>query len=123
MTEIRERPPSTQETSTVGPWEAMRKIRESPPLMQKMLIAGLLGGDAGDPGASTINAKKYRRWASWEAMTEIRECPPSTQETLMTGPLGGHAGDLGAPTIVFKVSLRRRLGGRVGQEPEGSRLP
>jgi hypothetical protein len=41
---------------------------------------GLLGGDARDPRAPTINAKKRRRWA----------------------PLGGGDGDLGVPIINTK---------------------
>jgi hypothetical protein len=55
--ENRERPPSMQETSMVDPWEMMTKIRECPPSMQEMLMASLLGGDDGDPGAPTINTK------------------------------------------------------------------
>jgi hypothetical protein len=34
-----------------GPWEAMPEIRERPPPMSKISIAGPLGGDAGDPVA------------------------------------------------------------------------
>jgi hypothetical protein len=49
---------------------------------------GPLGGvRAGDLGASTINARKYRRWAPWEVSElEIRECPPSTLENVDGGP-------------------------------------
>jgi hypothetical protein len=42
---LRERSPSTLETSTTGP---------------------LGGAKAGDPEVSTINARKHQRWAPWE---------------------------------------------------------
>jgi hypothetical protein len=64
-----------------------------------MLTAGALGGaGAGDPGVSTINAKKYRRRAPWEVPElEIRERPPSTLRNINIknvddehpGPAGG----------------------------------
>jgi hypothetical protein len=74
--EIWERPPSTQETSMMGPWEAMPEIQKRPPSIQEMSMAGPLGGDAGDLGVPTINAENFDG-----------------------GPLGGGAGDPGVPTI------------------------
>jgi hypothetical protein len=40
-----------------SPWEAMLKIWEHPPSMQKTSMVGPLGGAIGDPGARTVNAK------------------------------------------------------------------
>jgi hypothetical protein len=41
-----------------APWEAvLSEIQERPPSIQKMSKSGPLEGDAGDPGAPTINAK------------------------------------------------------------------
>jgi hypothetical protein len=58
LTEIREHPPSTYKTSTVGP---------------------LGGARASDLRVPTINAKKRQWWALWEVPElEIRERPPST---------------------------------------------
>jgi hypothetical protein len=61
-----------------------------------------LGGDARDPGASTINAKKCQQWAPYEAVLEIWVLPPSTLKNIDGGPLGCGAGDPGAPTINAK---------------------
>jgi hypothetical protein len=81
-----------------------------------------LGGDAGDPGVPTINAKNVDGgppWEAvpkiqerppstlrnvdgglpWEAMLETRERPPSMLETSTMSPLGGDDRDPGAPTI------------------------
>jgi hypothetical protein len=47
------------------PWEVVElEIRERPPSTLRNVDGGPLGGaDAEDPGASTINDKKRRRWA------------------------------------------------------------
>jgi hypothetical protein len=89
----------------------MSENRESPPSMQKMSIAGPLGGDAGDPRPPTINAKKHRRWPPWEAVLETSERPPSMQKRSMVAPLGGTVGDLGAPNINAKNIDGGPLGG------------
>jgi hypothetical protein len=87
-------------------------------------MVGPLGGDAGDSGTLTINAKnvdsgpprrrcqksgsvhhqcKKCRWRPpWEALSEIWECPPPTQKMSMEGPVGGDAGDPGTLTINTK---------------------
>jgi hypothetical protein len=61
----------------VAPWEAVSEPRERPPSIQEMSTVGPLGGDTGDLGVPTIDAKKPRWWP----------------------PLGGDAGDSGVPTI------------------------
>jgi hypothetical protein len=63
--EIQERPPSTLRNVDGGPLEVMElEIREHPPSTLRNVDGGLLAGaGAGDPGASTINAKKCRRRA------------------------------------------------------------
>jgi hypothetical protein len=60
-----------------APWEAVAEIQERPPSTQKMSMVGPLGGNVGDLGAPTINARKHQWWT----------------------PLGGGARDPGAPTI------------------------
>jgi hypothetical protein len=80
----------------------MSEIRERPPSMQKLSMIGPLGGGAEDPGAPTINIKNIDGDPPWLAVLEIREHPPSTQKMLMAGPLGGGVGDPGAPTINAK---------------------
>jgi hypothetical protein len=69
----------------------MPEVREHPPSTQKMSTTGSLGGGAGGPGASTINAKNVDG-----------------------GPLGGGAGGLGAPSINAKNVDGGPLGGGVG---------
>jgi hypothetical protein len=67
--------------------------------------APLGGARAGDPGASTINAKKYQWWAPWEmSELDIREHPPSMLRDVNDGPPGGACanGYPGAPTIHVK---------------------
>jgi hypothetical protein len=39
------------------PWEAMSEIQEHPPSTQETLMVAPLGGDVGDPGVPTTNAK------------------------------------------------------------------
>jgi hypothetical protein len=106
---------------TADPWEVMPEIQERPPSTQKTSMAGPLRGGDGDPGASTINAKRHQRRGPWEAvlearehppstlkismvtpreaMLEIRERPPSTQKASTKGLLGGDVRDPGVPTI------------------------
>jgi hypothetical protein len=103
------------------PWEVMLEIQEHPPSTLKASMTGPLGGGDGDPGASTINAKKHQwrtlgggagdqgaptinaknvddealgRWC-WRS----RSAHHQRKETLTAAPLGGGAGDSGAPTI------------------------
>jgi hypothetical protein len=78
--ETREHPPSTQETSMAGLWEVMPEIRERPPSTQETSTVGSLGGDAEDPGASTINTRNID--------VGLPRCPPSTQETSTMAPPG-----------------------------------
>jgi hypothetical protein len=72
------------------------------------------GAEVGDPGATTINIKKFRRRPPWEVPElEIRERPPSTLRNVDGGPSGGvRAGDPRTPTINAKKhrrwALRRR---------------
>jgi hypothetical protein len=78
--------------------------------------AGPLGVGAEDPGAATINAKKYQRWPRCETVPEIREHPPSMLRNINGGPpLGGGARDLGASTINAMKHQRRALGGDEGE--------
>jgi hypothetical protein len=44
-----------------GPWEAVLEIQEVHYQRKKMSTADHLGGRAGDPGASNINAKKHQQ--------------------------------------------------------------
>jgi hypothetical protein len=100
-------------------------------------MADPLGGDAGDPGAPTMNTenidsaplvggvggsraptmndKKYRRHAHWEAMLEVSERSSSTlQKRRRWAPLGGDTGALGVPTINAENIDGGPLGGGVG---------
>jgi hypothetical protein len=105
VSKIREHPPSTLETSLAGSlegddkdprattinakkhrwrttWEVVMKIHEHPPSTQETSTAappGPLGGNAGDLGTPTINARN------------INDGP--------IGLIGGSAGDPGALTI------------------------
>jgi hypothetical protein len=54
------------------------EILERPLSTTKNIDGGPLAGADGDPGAPTINVKKYRRWAPWWVLIEIWERPPST---------------------------------------------
>jgi hypothetical protein len=74
--------------------------------MQEMPTAAPVGGDDGDPGEPTINAKKRRWQAPWEVLTEIRERPPSTLRIIDSGPLRDGAEDPGMPTINAKKRRR-----------------
>jgi hypothetical protein len=62
---------------------------------------GLLGGvEAGDPEASTINAKKCRRRSSWEVSElDIQERPPSILRNVDGGP----------PQEVLELEIREHL--------------
>jgi hypothetical protein len=93
----------------VPPWRHCQKSGNDYHLVQDV-DGGTLGGDVGDPGAPTTNAKnidsgpprrrcwrsrsvhhqrkKHRWWAPWEAMPGIRECPPSTLKNIDGGPPG-----------------------------------
>jgi hypothetical protein len=63
---------------------------------------GPQGGDVGDPGASTINARNV------DGGTPGRQCQTSgsthhqRKKSSMAGPLRGSTGDLEAPTINAK---------------------
>jgi hypothetical protein len=75
----------------VGPSEVLELvIQEFPPSTLTNIDDDPLGGaGAGDPRASTINAKKYRRRDPWEVSElEIRERPPPTLKLSTVGPLG-----------------------------------
>jgi hypothetical protein len=52
-------------------------------------MAGPLAGADGDPGASTIIVKKYRRQSPWQVWMQIWECPPLTLKNVDDGPPGG----------------------------------
>jgi hypothetical protein len=82
-------------------WEAMTEIRERPPSTQTMSMAGPLGGGAGDPRVPTMNTK-MSMMGPLEVVPEIWERPASTQKTSTADPLGGDAGDPGTPTINTK---------------------
>jgi hypothetical protein len=62
---IQERPPSTEETSTMGPLEVPElEIRERPPSTLRNIDGGPPGGaEARGPEAPTINAKKHQQRA------------------------------------------------------------
>jgi hypothetical protein len=60
-----------------------------------------LGGDAGGPGAPTINTKNVDG-GPLEVVPEVQERPPSTEKMSMVGPLGGGVRGPGAPTINAK---------------------
>jgi hypothetical protein len=68
------------------------ETRERPPSMLRNIDDGLPGRRCwrsdGDPGAPTINAKKYQHWAPWEAVLEIPEHPPLTLKNVDGGPPG-----------------------------------
>jgi hypothetical protein len=109
VSEIEESPPSTQKTSTMDP----------------------LGGDVGEPGEPTINAKnvddgtprrrcrrsetahhqKSSTVVPREAVLETSERTPSMQKRSTVGPLRGTAGDPGAPNINTKNIDGGPLGG------------
>jgi hypothetical protein len=61
---IREHPSSTLKMSMTGPREVPElKIQEHPPSTLENIDGGPpRSARAGDPGAPTINAKKYRQW-------------------------------------------------------------
>jgi hypothetical protein len=62
-----------------GPCEALLEVWERLPPSCRTSMAGSLGGaGAVDPGASTINVKKHRRWAPSWMLNEICQHPPST---------------------------------------------
>jgi hypothetical protein len=92
--------PTTQlEDVDGGPLEVVSEVQERPPSTQKTSMADPLGGDAGGSGAPTINGKnivdgrpagvrcqrsesahhqckKHRRRAPWEVVPEVREILP-----------------------------------------------
>jgi hypothetical protein len=112
LSKIRERPPSTlRNINGRAPWEAMTEIRERPLSTLKNINGRPLGGDARDPGAPTINAKKRQQRTPCKVVPGIQECPPSTQKISMMGSLGGGAGDPRAFTINMKNVDGTPLGG------------
>jgi hypothetical protein len=70
-----------------------------------------LGGEAGDPGAPTINAKKMLTVDPWEAVPKIRECPPSTQKMLTVAPWEAMSEIRERPPSMQKTSTVGPLGG------------
>jgi hypothetical protein len=114
MTEIRERPPSTQTMSMEGPLGGGAGDPGVPTINTKNVDDGPPGGGARDLGASTNNTKNIDGGPPWEVMPEIQEHPPLTQKTSTVDPLGGGARDPRAPTINAKKYQRGPLGPHVG---------
>jgi hypothetical protein len=110
-----------------GPWEAVPEVRERLPSMQKTSMVGPLGGSPEGPWAPTINEKKYRRLILWEAvlrsgsahhqrkkmspMTPLKavpeawERPPPTQKISTAAPLEAVLGVWEHPPLNSKTSM------------------
>jgi hypothetical protein len=65
-------------------------------------MAGLLGGDIRDPGASTINVKNVDDSPLGRRCRRSKSIYHQRKKALTVGPLGGDAEDLEAPTINAK---------------------
>jgi hypothetical protein len=81
-----------------APWEVMPEVQERPPSMQKILMAGPVGGGAEGLGAPTINIKNV------DGEPPGRRCRRSgsvhhQHKNSNDMPLGGGAGGPRAPTI------------------------
>jgi hypothetical protein len=85
--------------TVVAPWEAMSDVLERLLLSCTMSTAGPLGGDVGDPGASTINVKNVDGGLLGRRCRRSGSARHQRKKAKMAGPLGGGAGDLGVPTI------------------------
>jgi hypothetical protein len=62
LSEIQERPASTQKTATVSILRGVVGGLKVSTINTKNINGEPLGSDVGDPGATTIHAKKYQRW-------------------------------------------------------------
>jgi hypothetical protein len=89
--EIWERAPSTQRNIDDRPLMGADRVPRAPTISVKNVDGGPLGGArAGDPRATTINAKKYRWRTPWKVLgLAIPERPPSTQRNIDGRPPDG----------------------------------
>jgi hypothetical protein len=71
MSEIWERPPSTQKTSMTDPLGGDARDLRASTINEKILMVGPLGDGAEDPGAPTINVKKTSTVGPLGAVPEI----------------------------------------------------
>jgi hypothetical protein len=70
----------------VAPWEVILEIRERPPSSQKTSTVAPLGGAVRDPRAPTINAKNVDSGPPRRQCRKIWEHPPSTQKISTADP-------------------------------------
>jgi hypothetical protein len=70
----------------VAPWEVILEIRERPPSSQKTSTVAPLGGAVRDLRAPTINAKNVDSGPPRRQCRKIWEHPPSTQKISTADP-------------------------------------
>jgi hypothetical protein len=109
---IHERPPPTLENIYGGgSGRCCRKIRKHPPPTLENVDDGPLGSGAGDPGASTINAKKCQWRAPSEVLTETLRAPTiNTRKHRRRAPWEVLPENPRAPTTNARKHQQRPLG-------------
>jgi hypothetical protein len=88
--------------SAAGPREAVPEVRERPPSTQKMSMVGPPRRRCRGSGSAHHQHKEHRWRPPSKIVLEVRQHPPSTQKTSMAGPLGDGARGPRAATINVK---------------------